>query len=136
MSRYLSFVLLSDSPSLADAIHLDVKPSSRRSLSPVERKRLSHRQNPPPFCFFVRLQMAKASSPKDLCDWGPTVGTDLRLTAVGLNRPKLLIPVKRVSEKGGTLQHQESNVPQRFKQSRCGLDPRGGRRHKTPADGA
>lgn len=37
LSRYLSFVLPSDSRSRADAIHLGVKPSSRRSLSPVER---------------------------------------------------------------------------------------------------
>lgn len=85
LSRYLSFVLPSDSRSRADAIHLGVKPSSRRSLSPFERERLSHRQNPP---FSVLLSVFKWQNPPAL-----EISSDCRRTAVtGLRLTELCEP--------------------------------------------
>lgn len=106
LSRYLSFVLLSDSRPLADAIHLGAKPSSQRSLSPVGRKHLSHWQNPF-LCVLLSFFFlnGKTSHPSDLCDCGPTAGTDLRLTELYWPEPtKTAHSNQKSIGKGGTLQ--------------------------------
>lgn len=135
LSRYLSFVLLSDSRSLADAIHLGVKPSSRRSLSSVERKRLSHRQNPP---LYVLLSVFKWQKPPAL-QISVIAARQLGLTSawpssIDPNQPKRLIPAKEYRKRWDFA--AESTVLQRFKERHSGLGTRGGRRHKTSADGA
>lgn len=114
LSRYLSFVLPSDSRSRADAIHLGVKPSSRRSLSPVERERLSHRQNPP---FSVLLSVFKWQNPPALqisrdCGW--PAGTGLRLTELCEPEPTKTAHSRRKNiENCVTLRCQKSTVLQR-----------------------